>query len=75
MSGKRRRGSSTRKYPIAGPKVKPVDKSLGKEERAIRELELEIRNGRKGKPLTEQEITKLKVRIANLEHNLGIKRD
>lgn len=80
---KNRRGSSTRKHKIKQPVPKPVkvkvpakkttDKST-KPEVLLQKCEDKLRGGvdAKGKPLTDEEITKIKTRIGNLEHWLGI---
>lgn len=82
MVKRKRRGSSTRKYkstqttsPIVNrrPATK-TDKGANKDITLLGRLTQRLITGVNGKsrPLTDDEISKTKVRIANLENELGI---
>lgn len=87
MSKRKRRGSSTRKFRQENP-ILPVvnvrrktaektDKPTDKGQKLLDKLTQRLMDGvnGKGKPLTDEEISKTKVRIANVEHELGIKHE
>lgn len=82
MSGGRRRGSSTRKHRInqleiqktAYKKNPPKEKPRLTDQEVIAQLEEMLRSGlnRKNKALSDAEINKAKIKIADLEDKLGI---
>jgi len=82
MGKGRRRGSSTRKYkskqtilPIVNRKpAEKTDKGANKDITMLGRLTQRLMDGvnGKGRPLTDEDISKTKVRIANLEHTLRI---
>ncbi len=81
--GKNRRGSSTRKYKQTNLSTLPIKPAKAKadvgskSEQMLLQLERMLKNGvnKKGKPLTDDDITRIKTRIANTEYTLGITHD
>lgn len=71
---KRRRGSSTRKKHFSGNNVSKKSTSEEKQKAILLKIERQISTNKssKGMSLSNDEMNKLKVRQANLEHILGI---